>query len=115
LQQAPVGLREALEEFADLEVIGGHGPDAGDQFPADVLGHSLLVHFGGQVIAPLGGIPVQGALEEVEGVVDLPFELFLAELEDFVFFAHKYAYISAYFRPSKPARQEGEIKNPTKK
>jgi hypothetical protein len=96
LQQAPVGFGEALQELADLEVIGGHGPDAGDQFLADVLGDGFLVHFGGQVIAALGGVLVQGALEEIEGVVDLAFELFLAEPEEFRGLAHVYAYIYAY-------------------
>ena len=47
----------------------------------------------GQMIAALGGIFVQGALEEVQGLVDLALELFLAEPKDFGLFAHKYAYI----------------------
>jgi hypothetical protein len=35
----------------------------------------------------------------------LAFELFLAELENFGGFAHKYAYIYAYFRAGKSACQ----------
>jgi hypothetical protein len=49
------------------------------------------------VIAPLGGVLVEGSLEQVQGVVDLAFKLFLPELEEFGSFAHKYAYIYAYF------------------
>jgi hypothetical protein len=62
------------------------------------------------VIAALGGILVEGALEEVQGVGDLAFELFLTELEHFTWLAHKYAYIYAYFRASKSARQVGILK-----
>ena len=53
---------------------------------------------------------MEGALEEVQGVVDLAFELFLAEPEHFCSFIHKYAYIYAYFRASKSARQEEILK-----
>jgi hypothetical protein len=42
--------------------------------------------------------------------VDLAFELFLAEPEHFCSFIHKYAYIYAYFRASKSARQEEILK-----
>jgi hypothetical protein len=98
LEEAPVGVGEALEEFADLEVIGGHGADLGHQFPADVFGDGLLVDLGGEVIPTLGGVLVKGTLEEVQRLVDLALELLLAELEDFALFAHKYAYIYAYFR-----------------
>jgi hypothetical protein len=110
LEQAPVGVGETLEEFADLEVIGGHGPDAGDQFLAHVLGEGFLVHLGGEVVAALGGVFMEGALEEVQGLDDLALELFLAELEELVLLAHKYAYIYAYFKALKSARQEGIIK-----
>jgi len=88
LEQAPVDVGEAPEEFARLEVIGGHGPDAGDQLPADVFGDGLPVDLGGQMIAALGGIPMEGALEQIEGVVDLAFESILAELEELVLLAH---------------------------
>jgi hypothetical protein len=98
LEEAPVGLRETLEEFADFEVIGGHGTDLGDQFPADVFGDRLLVDLGGEVIPTLGGILVKGTLEEVQRLVDLALELLLAELEDFTLFAHRYAYIYAHFK-----------------
>jgi hypothetical protein len=99
-----------LEEFADLEMIAGHGPDLGHQFLADVFGEGLLVHLGGQMIAALGGGFVEGTLEEFEGLVDLAFELFLAELKEFGLFAHVYAYIYAYFRASKPACPEKNAK-----
>jgi hypothetical protein len=102
-----------LEEFADLEVIARHGPDAGDQFGADVLGDGFLVHLGGEVEAALGGVFMERALQEVQGVVDLAFELLLAELEDFVFFAHTYAYIYAYIKAQKSARQGAIIKKQT--
>jgi hypothetical protein len=110
LQQTPVGLRETPEKLADFAVIGGHGPDPGHQFLADVFGDGFLVHLGGEVIAALGRILMERALEEVEGVVDLAFELFLAELEDFVFFAHMYAYIYAYSRVRKSARQQENVR-----
>jgi hypothetical protein len=98
LKPSPVGLGESLEEFADLEVIAGHGTNQGDQVFADVLGHGFLVHLKGEVVAALGGVFVERALEEVEGLVDLAFELFLAELKPFGWFAHTYAYIYAYSR-----------------
>jgi hypothetical protein len=107
-------LGEAAQELADFEVVGGHDADLGRQFLADVFGDGLLVHLGGEVITPLGGVFMEGALEEVEGLVDLAFELFLAELENFGWFAHKYAYIYAYFRASKPACQEGNDEINTK-
>ena len=65
---------------------------------ADVFGDGLLVHFGGEVIAALGGIFVQRTLEEIQRLVDLSLELFLAELKDFGLIAHMYAYIYAYYR-----------------
>jgi hypothetical protein len=111
LEQAPVDLRKAAQELADFEVVGGHGADLGRQFLADVFGDGLLVHLGGEVIAALGGVFMEGSLEEVQGLIDLAFELFLAEPKNFGVFAHKYAYLYAYFRASKPACQEanGEI------
>jgi len=98
LEQAPVSVGETLEELADFEVIGRHGADPGDQLFADVFGEGLLVHLGGEVVSALGGVFVEGALEEVQGVLDLAFELLLAELEDFVLFAHKRAYLYAHFK-----------------
>jgi hypothetical protein len=106
LEQPPVSLGETLEEFADFEVIAGHGADLGHQVLADVFGDGLLVHLGGEVVTPLGGILVERALEELQGIVDLALELLFAELENFGWLAHKYAYIYAYFRTSKSARQE---------
>jgi hypothetical protein len=106
LQQAPVSLGETLEELAHLEVIAGHGTDLRHQLLADVFGDSLLVDLSGEVVTPLGGILVKGTLEELQSVSDLALELFFAELEDFGLFAHKYAYIYAYFMASKAGRQE---------
>jgi hypothetical protein len=88
LEQTPVGLGEALEEFANLEVIGGHGADSGDQFAADVFGDGSVVHFGGEMVTTLGGGFMERALEEVQGVLDLALELFAAELEEVMLFAH---------------------------
>jgi hypothetical protein len=82
LEQAPVSIGEPLKEFADFEVVASHGADLGHQFLADVFGEGLLVHLGGEVVAALGGVFVEGALEEVQGVVNLAFELFLTEAED---------------------------------
>jgi hypothetical protein len=110
LEQAPVGVGEALEELADLEVIGCHGADAGDQFFADVFGEGLLVDFGGEVVAALGGVFMEGALEEVQGGGDLALELFFAEEEELMLFAHTSAYLYAHFRASKSACQEGKFK-----
>ena len=105
MEQSPVSLRESLQEFAHFKVITGHGPDQRDQFLAHVLGDGFLVHLDREVIAPLGGVFMEGALEQVQGVVDLVLELFLAELENFDFFAHKYAYIYAYYMASKSGCQ----------
>jgi len=96
LEQAPVSLREPLEEFADFEVIAGHGPDQGDQVLAHVLGHSFLIHLNREVVAALRGVLVEGTLEKVQRLANLALELGLAELEEFGLFAHKYAYIHAY-------------------
>jgi hypothetical protein len=87
LEQAPVGIGKPLEELANFEMVAGHGANLGDQRFANIFGHSLLGHLGGEVVTPLGGILVQGALEEVQGVIDLPLELFPAELEDLVLLA----------------------------
>jgi hypothetical protein len=86
-------------------MIAGHGADLRDQLLADVLGNSLLVYLGGEVITALRGVFVERALEELQSLVDLTLELFLTEPENFGLFAHKYAYIYAYFRASKSARQ----------
>jgi hypothetical protein len=50
-----------------------------------------LVDLSGEVVAALGGISMERALEELEGVLDLAFELFLAEAEKFGLLAHVYA------------------------
>jgi hypothetical protein len=88
LEQAPVGFGEALEEFTDFKVIAGHGPDLRDQFLANIFGDGLLLDLEGEVIAALGGILVEGALEQFEATVDLTLELFLAEAEEFGLFTH---------------------------
>ena len=81
MEQAPVGLGEALEQTADLEVVASHGADLRRQLFAHILGDGFLSDFTGEVIAALGGVFVERTLEEVEGVADLTLELFLAELE----------------------------------
>ena len=106
MEQPPVGLGESLQQLTHLKVIASHGPDLRNQPLADVFGNGLLVHLGGEVITALRGIFVEGALEKLQGVVDLAFELFFTEQEDFGLFVHKYAYIYAYLRTSKSARQE---------
>jgi len=80
LEQPPVSLRESLKEFAYLEVIGRHGADQRDQFLADIFGHRLLADLDREVVASLRGVFVEGALEEIQSVVDLAFELLLAKL-----------------------------------
>ena len=72
-------------------MIARHGADARHQFLADVSGHGLLVKLGREVITALGRIFVERALEEIQGLVDLALELFLAELEQLRFFANVYA------------------------
>ena len=81
MEQAPVDLGEANQQMAKLEVIAGHGADLRDQVLANVFGDRFLIELGGEVIAALGGILVEGTLEEVQGGVDLAMELFLAELK----------------------------------
>ena len=115
LEQPPVDLREAAEELTDLEVVARHGADQRDQFLADVFGDALLVDFDREVVAALGRIFMERALEEAEGGVDLALELLLTEAEEFVLLAHVYAYIYAYFRLSRPACQGSKITNFTKK
>jgi len=115
LEQPPVDLRKAAEELTDLEVVARHGADQRDQFLADVLGDGLLVDFDREVEAALGRIFVERALEEAEGGVDLALELLLTEAEEFVWLAHRYAYIYAYSRLSRPACQGLKITNFTKK
>jgi hypothetical protein len=98
LEQAPVGIGKSLEEFADVEMVASHGANLGHQFFTNIFGEGLLIHLGGEVVAALRGVLVQRALEEVQGVIDLALQLFLAEPEDLVLFAHLYAYLYAYFR-----------------
>jgi hypothetical protein len=102
LEQAPVGVGETLQELAQLAMVLGHGADLGDQVLTDVLGDGLLVHLGGEVVAPLRGVFVEGTLEEVKGFVDLPLELLLAAPEGVMLFAHKYTYTYAYIYALKP-------------
>ena len=91
-------------------MVAGHGLDLGDQFLADVFGDGFLSHLGGEVEPALGGVFMEGTLQELKGLVDLAFELFLAEPESLGGFAHKYAYIYAYFKAAKPARQWENVK-----
>jgi hypothetical protein len=65
LEQPPVGVGETLEELAQLEMVAGHGADLGDQFLSDVFGAGFLVHLGGEMVAALGGVFVEGTLEQV--------------------------------------------------
>jgi len=115
LQQAPVGFREPGQQLTDFEMVAGHGTDLGNQRLADALGDGLLIHLGGQVVAALGRVLMERSLEEVQGGVDLALELFLAEPENFMLFAHKYVYNYAYFSAHKSACQEGDVKNNEKK
>ena len=98
MEQTPVSFREPLQQFAHFKVIAGHGADLRDQLLTDIFGDGLLVQLGGEMIAALRGVFVEGALEEFQGIVDLTLELFFAELKNLGLFAHKYAYIYAYFK-----------------
>jgi hypothetical protein len=115
LEPTPVGFREPLEQLADLEVVAGHGADLNHQVLADVFGDGFLRHFGREVVAALGRILVERALEQVQGRVDLALELFPAALEHFALLVHKYAYIYAYIMASKSTCQEAEVRNLLKK
>jgi hypothetical protein len=77
-----------LEQLAHLEVVAGHGADLDHQILADVFGDGLLMHLGREVVAALGRIFVERALEQVQGRVDLALELFPAALESFVLWVH---------------------------
>jgi hypothetical protein len=115
LEQPPVDVGEAAQEFAHFEVVGSHGSDLGNQVFADVFGDGLLVHLGGEVVAALGRVFVERALEEVQGIGELAGELFLAEEQEVMLFAHKYAYTYAYFKASQSANQEENVKRSEKK
>ena len=97
LEQPPIDLGETAQHLSHFKVVVGHGPHLGCELFADVLGAGLLLDLGGEVEAALGGVLVERALEEVEGLVDLPLELLLAEPEGGMCLAHMYAYIYAYF------------------
>jgi hypothetical protein len=71
LEQPPVGVGEALEKPAQLEMVAGHGADLGDELLADVFGAGFPVHFDGEMAAALGGVLVEGTLEQIEAEVDL--------------------------------------------
>ena len=71
MEQTPVGVGKTDKQPADLEMVFGHGPDPGDQILADVKRAGFLVDLCGEVIAALGGRFVQGALEQIQGVIDL--------------------------------------------
>ena len=77
-----------MEELADFEMVAGHGANLGDQLFANIFGQGLLRHFGGEVVAALRGVLVQGSLEKVQGIIDLALQLFPAELEGLVVLAH---------------------------
>jgi hypothetical protein len=81
LEEVPIDLREAAQESSDLEVVAGHGADLGDEVLAHVFGDGLLVDLGGEVIAALGGVFMEGALEQIQRGLGLAFELFLAKEE----------------------------------
>ena len=78
-------------------MIGRHGADQRHQFQAHILGDGFLFDLEGQVIAALGGIFMQGALQEIQGLLDLALELILSQLERLALFVHTYAYNYAYF------------------
>jgi hypothetical protein len=96
LEQTPIDLGESAQELAHFEVVGGHGADLGRPVFAHVPSSGFLIHLGGEVVTPLRGGLVKGALEKVEGLVDLTLELFLAELEGVTLFAHMY--VCVYIR-----------------
>ncbi len=98
LQQAPVDLGKANQQPAHFEMIVRHAPDLGHQLLADIFGERFAVALGGEVITALGGVFVQRALEQVQGLGDLAHQLFLAEAERVALLAHKYTYIYAYFK-----------------
>jgi len=81
LEQTPVDLGKADQQLAQLEVIAGHGPDLRHQLLAHVFGDRFLVELGGEVVTALGGIFMEGTLEQMEGGGDLAVELLLAELK----------------------------------
>ena len=115
LEQAPVDVREAGQELTDFQMVFSHAADLRDQVLAHIFGDGFAVAFGGQVIAALGGVFMERALEEVQGLVDLPHQLFLAEAERITVFAHKCAYIYAYFKAPKSPGQEKKIKKDEKR
>jgi hypothetical protein len=114
LEQAPIHLRKAGEELTDFAVILSHRADLRDQFLADVLGDGLLFDLGGEMEAALGGILVQGALEEVQDLGYLVLDLVAAEPQGIMLFAHMYAYIYAYITADKSACQRDPIGKVTK-
>lgn len=71
-------------------MVSGHGQDLRRQLLANVLSHRFALDLGRQVIAPLGGGLVDRALKEIQGIVDLPFDLLLPEPERVSLF-HMYA------------------------
>jgi hypothetical protein len=110
-------LGQAAQELTDFEVVGGHGADQRHQLFADVLGDGFLVDLEGQVVAALGGIFVEGALQEVQGLLDLALELILSGLESLALFIHMYAYNYAYINAKKPLvkRQNVEFSSKNEK
>jgi hypothetical protein len=117
LQQAPVGLGQAAQELTDFEVVGGHGTDQWHQVLADVFGDGFRMDLEGQVIAALGWIFVEGALQEMQGLLDLALELILPQPERLTLFIHMYAYNYAYIGAKKPLvkRQNVEFSSKHKK
>jgi hypothetical protein len=69
LEQTPVDAAKQGQELTHVEMVGGHGSDPGDQLLAHVFGEGFLVNFESGVIAALGGVFVQRALEEVQGIL----------------------------------------------
>jgi len=90
LEQLPIDLGKTAQELSQFKMIGGHGANLRDQFGPDIFGDGLLVNLGGEMPATLGGVFMQGTLEEVQRLADLAFELILAEAQSFsVFSFHK--------------------------
>ena len=79
-------------------MVLSHGPNPRHQVLANVSGAGFLLHLGGQMITALGGGFVEGALEQIQGGVDLTGELIFSEQEGIALFAHVNAYIYAHFK-----------------
>jgi len=101
LEQAPVDVGEPGQQPAGFEMVTGHGADPRYPVLADVFGVGFAVRLEGEMKASLGGIFVEGSLQQVQGVADLAAELVSAKEESFSGLAHKYAYIYVHFNAPK--------------